>query len=226
MFNFDLITDVEDTEMLTKEEHHALIDIFNQMHDEYVPKSGIAPTVGGELLRAMMRILYRAYNDGDMIGNGQNDGQVESSMAYIFNCIEYHLCLYDAKQLYFAEISFLDLVEDIKAAKTAQDAIKSFNERKVLTQKFYIHHMEEVAITLMQILKNNQFLFKCNNDTDSRNISEESFSRAMEMCYGITEDDMFDAYLKYRMFIDPNYDYTEEINWIDNATDSYAYNMC
>lgn len=225
MFNFDLIPQVDDTEMLTEEEHRALIDVFDQMHNEYVPKSGIAPTVGGELLRAMMRILYRAYNDGDMIGDGQNHGQVESSMAYIFNCIEYYLCQYDAKRLYFAEISFLDLLEDIKAAKTTQNAIKTFNERKSLTQKSYIYHIEDVAITLMQILKNNQFLFECNNDTDSRDISEESFIRAMEMCYGITEDDMFDAYLKYQMFLDPNYSYTKEIDWIDDMADLFAYDI-
>lgn len=41
------------------------IDKLEEFTDEYVPYSGKAPTVGGEILRAVNRIIYRFYNDGD-----------------------------------------------------------------------------------------------------------------------------------------------------------------
>lgn len=44
--------------------------VFNKMFDELVPNSGKAETKAGEILRAMARICYRWYNDGDMLGVG------------------------------------------------------------------------------------------------------------------------------------------------------------
>lgn len=38
--------------------------------DALVPRSGKAKTVAGELVRAMMRILYRDFNDGDVWYSG------------------------------------------------------------------------------------------------------------------------------------------------------------
>ena len=40
---------------------------WNSLFDEYVPAEGKADTVGGEILRAMSRIVYRYYNDGDTV---------------------------------------------------------------------------------------------------------------------------------------------------------------
>jgi len=43
---------------------------FNEMFKELVPFSGKSSTVAGEILRAVARINYRFYNDGDKIGIG------------------------------------------------------------------------------------------------------------------------------------------------------------
>ena len=43
---------------------------LGELFEELVPASGKAPTVAGEIVRAMMRISYRNWNDGDHIGVG------------------------------------------------------------------------------------------------------------------------------------------------------------
>lgn len=39
-----------------------------ELFDKYVPFSGKADTVGGEVIRAISKIVYRNFNDGDCIG--------------------------------------------------------------------------------------------------------------------------------------------------------------
>lgn len=39
-----------------------------ELFDKYVPFSGKADTIGGEVVRAISRIVYRNFNDGDCIG--------------------------------------------------------------------------------------------------------------------------------------------------------------
>lgn len=43
---------------------------INEKFERLVPATGKADTVAGEIVRAMCRIGYRWYNDGDMIGQG------------------------------------------------------------------------------------------------------------------------------------------------------------
>ena len=40
---------------------------FDELCDKYLPAWGKANTLGGEILRAINRIVYRYYNDGDTI---------------------------------------------------------------------------------------------------------------------------------------------------------------
>lgn len=40
---------------------------WNEWWEEYVPSEGKCDTVGGEIMRAMSRIVYRYYNDGDTV---------------------------------------------------------------------------------------------------------------------------------------------------------------
>ena len=41
------------------------MDKLEELTDQYVLPSGKASTIGGEILRAVNRIVYRFYNDGD-----------------------------------------------------------------------------------------------------------------------------------------------------------------
>lgn len=43
---------------------------INELFEKLVPTSGKAPTVAGEIVRAISRIGYRWYNDGDQLGIG------------------------------------------------------------------------------------------------------------------------------------------------------------
>lgn len=43
---------------------------LNNLFDELVPNSGKASTKAGEIVRAMARLAYRWYNDGDKLGEG------------------------------------------------------------------------------------------------------------------------------------------------------------
>ena len=61
------------------------------LFEALVPPSGQADTVAGELTRAMMRILYRDYNDGDLFYEGYGIETCGSSVAYIIDVIGDHL---------------------------------------------------------------------------------------------------------------------------------------
>jgi len=43
---------------------------LNKLFDELVPATGKADTKAGEIVRAMARLAYRYYNDGDIFGVG------------------------------------------------------------------------------------------------------------------------------------------------------------
>ena len=57
---------------------------LNERRDKYVPDSGKADTVGGEIIRALDRVIYRYFNDGDMVGVGYGIETVNSSCRYLF----------------------------------------------------------------------------------------------------------------------------------------------
>ena len=44
--------------------------VFDELTRKYMPASDAADTVGGEILRAVNRLIYRFYNDGDRLGEG------------------------------------------------------------------------------------------------------------------------------------------------------------
>lgn len=57
---------------------------LNERRDKYVPDSGKAETVGGEIIRALDRVIYRYFNDGDMVGVGYGIETVNSSFRYLY----------------------------------------------------------------------------------------------------------------------------------------------
>lgn len=61
--------------------------IWESLWDKYVPSTGMAETVGGEILRAMSRIIYRFFNDGDMVGVGYGNETCNSSDRYLCEMI-------------------------------------------------------------------------------------------------------------------------------------------
>lgn len=58
-------------------------DPIQTAHELLVPMSGKADTVAGEIVRAMMRILYRDYNDGDLFYDGYGIETCGDAVAFL-----------------------------------------------------------------------------------------------------------------------------------------------
>lgn len=62
-------------------------DILDDIFSIVVPREGKADTVVGEIVRAMMRVLYRMFNDGDKFYEGYGLDTVAPSVAYLMDTI-------------------------------------------------------------------------------------------------------------------------------------------
>lgn len=60
-------------------------EINNQLYDMLVPDNGKADTKAGEILRAVNRIAYRFWNDGDLAGQGYGNETVNPAVRYLYN---------------------------------------------------------------------------------------------------------------------------------------------
>ena len=60
---------------------------FNELRNKYVPASGAADTEAGEIIRAMDRLIYRFWNDGDKVGLGYGNETCNSSYRYLYRTI-------------------------------------------------------------------------------------------------------------------------------------------
>ena len=58
-------------------------NFYEELYDKYVPACGKAKTVGGEIVRAVGRIHYRFYNDGDFAGYGYGIETAGSACSYL-----------------------------------------------------------------------------------------------------------------------------------------------
>lgn len=56
---------------------------INELFEELVPGRGKADTVAGEIIRAVSRVGYRWYNDGDMIGIGYGKETCNPAARYL-----------------------------------------------------------------------------------------------------------------------------------------------
>ena len=61
----------------------ALEQRINALFEELVPASGKADTVAGEIIRAVSRITYRNYNDGDHVGVGYGNETCNPAARYL-----------------------------------------------------------------------------------------------------------------------------------------------
>lgn len=60
-------------------------DTLEALSNNYMPSSGPADTVLGEMLRAINRICYRFFNDGDYAAHGYGVETVAPSCAYLLD---------------------------------------------------------------------------------------------------------------------------------------------
>lgn len=66
-----------------QEELTAIEKEFNELFDKLVPERGKCESRAGELLRAVSRIRFRNWNDGDHIGVGYGNETCNASARYL-----------------------------------------------------------------------------------------------------------------------------------------------
>ena len=120
----------------------SITDQLQVYFDELVPAQGKADTVAGELVRAMMRVLYRDYNDGDLFYSGYGKETCGGSVVYL-----------------------MDKVEDLE--RPFSNIVENQYE-----DQYYTEELEEAAYLLIQYLNNHPELFIQKNEEDSRNVDE------------------------------------------------------
>lgn len=119
---------------------------LQELFELTVPGSGMADTVGGEIVRAMMRILYRDYNDGDVFYEGYGKETCLSDVNYLCDVIPW---AYDR----FDSIANQELTEE-----RYTEAITSISEQ-----------------VCDELLHENIELFWTPNDVDSRTFDDSAY---------------------------------------------------
>ena len=118
--------------------------------DVLVPASGKADTAAGEAIRAMMRILYRYYNDGDVFYEGYGLETAGPSMEYLMDCGYFNL---DWEEL--------------------EDKIADFIGNEIKYEKF----IKTLSRDLLEYLEEHQELLATENKEDSRDYTTEALER-------------------------------------------------
>lgn len=83
------------------------VDKLEVLFDSMVPARGTCDTVAGELVRAMMRLLYRDSNDGDLFYDGYGIETCGGAVAYIIDTV--------------SEIDFTDIFGQIALRQLEDD---------------------------------------------------------------------------------------------------------
>lgn len=112
-------------------------DSLQVFFDELVPPSGKADTEAGELVRAMMRIVYRDWNDGDLFYDGYGKETCLPSVQYLCDTFEPSLRMF----------------EDIAENGLEEDE--------------YTEALGDIEYKLMEYLLNNKYLMAEPNEVDS-----------------------------------------------------------
>lgn len=111
-----------------------------------VPSSGKADTEAGELIRAMMRLLYRDYNDGDVYFSGYGIESCGDAASYL---VDKH----DLKQL-------IDFAENHKDVEIHDNP--SFDKK-------YTNFLNELANDVIDIIRDNPNMLITPNEDDMLN---------------------------------------------------------
>lgn len=115
-------------EMTTVDDNQTVDDMANgltdkeqakweEMWNEYVPANGAASTLGGEILRAMGRLVYRFYNDGDTVdhyGGSSRNILYGANIFLMDNCNRY------------ADMEFMDDDDYKKLLRKNQKAVYNY----------------------------------------------------------------------------------------------------
>ena len=101
---------------------------YEALWERLVPAQGPAATKAGEALRAMSKLYYRWYNDGDKIERSMNEWDTHQSAARAFN--------------------YLHRFRDAASGFTAQDLMENLLD--AYTEEQYEEALEEMADAIIE----------------------------------------------------------------------------
>lgn len=142
------------------------VDVLEALFDEFVPASGAADTVGGEIVRSINRIVYRWNNDGDQIGFDYGIETVNSSYEYL---IENDI--------------IVDKFDDYR-----KDYYGNFSDSE------YEDFLDQLMKQVIDTLHNRPELFDEKNEDDSRSKYQYSVEEDTESWGDAEEDEDSDWY--------------------------------
>lgn len=125
--------------------------------EQYTNDSGKSNTVGGEMVRAAMQIIYRYNNDGDMIGRGYGNETVNAAARYITE----------------------------KAEMSVNEQIQKWLDHEERADDYdYDNFIETFTTEIEQILRENPELFQKPNKDDYWNWkTEDDVDVGFDECY-------------------------------------------
>lgn len=177
-------------------------DILDAVYDFLVPQSGKCDSVAGELVRAIMRVMYQDWNDGDVFYEGYGRETCLPSVAYIIE-------------------QFPDMYDDF-------DVIA----QNTLTDGDYTAKLEEIADEILSRIFYSDFdlFFYAPNSTDSRDTDTSKYddwSPVYEYTLDFTEE-LCDAYADGRLVrADIQAELEDLLEYDDVEYDSiYIYDFC
>ena len=122
---------------------------IDEMFERLVPVSGSCETVAGEIVRALSKIVYRFYNDGDCIG------------------VEYGNETCNAAARYLMKNTNFDVYRVIKEMWSNNYSDEEINELENSVYEFLINHKE------LETTPNNEDYFDYENENDKWNDDED-----------------------------------------------------
>ena len=126
----------------------AVDDKIDYLFNKYVPQEGKAKTVGGEIIRALCRVVYRWMNDGDMFFKDYGIETCAASAIFLMdNCNQ--------------EIS--NLIIDLSETQS---------------EDYYTKGLEKLKQQVLKFLDENSKLFKKPNTNDSLKTNVDDYNTA------------------------------------------------
>ena len=129
--------------------------------EDYIPQTGKANTIGGEILRATAQIVNRFYNDGDKIGIGNGKETVNPAARYIIE----------------------NAVELTEVPDELQDMLDN-NSDINLSDESYEEWVDDFKYAIEDYLRNHEELFHSPNKVDMWDFKDESDTK-------VAVDDIF-----------------------------------
>lgn len=162
------------------------------LFDVLVPATGKSESVAGELVRAMMRLLYRDYNDGDKFYSGYG----------------LETCAPSAEFIREFNPQFQSMIEDILfKAKSASENYEVYDDDE------YTEDLKELAEEMVVYIMDNEELMATPNDEDSLETDPEFI---LENKPVLEYDVSFDDYRINELMDKGHIDYSDIEDWLES----------